>query len=609
MSAGPGSLQDFPDSAVLVMGLDFWVGELANRPDGTSYRAHPNAGPTIHAPELAIALSRRLSAAGLELRYPPRRSELDPRDEAGIYTRRYPTWFLAQVDPNQPRSRRLLRSREVEVDSKSHRTVHRVRHGRSDRKVAAVPIRFIQACANGHLDEIDWDQIAHAGQLTCGGTLWLDEGGNTGDLADTFVRCETCGAKQSLGRLQGPAATTLLGPCRGQRPWLDAPEVCDDGTGKPHATHLLVRHATNTTFALTHRAIVIPTLSSPLAQAVESVWTFVQNAPSAAVVSSLRYVPDVGRALGAYTDADVYSAIDRRRNNTSSSETGLAREAKAYLDADDERGEDPGDADFTAARWPAGAGRYSPHRIERVVLVHRLREVVALWGFTRIDAPPQPLDGELSLDVIAAPLTAGTLSWLPAVENRGEGIFLTLAPAALDAWWESPLVQDRAARLAATFRTVRPTQDASDDRHVATYVLLHTLSHLLLTAISLECGYSAASIRERIYLLPGCAGILLYTASADAEGTLGGLVESGRRLEEYLDAAIRLGSLCSNDPVCAGHEPGRGGDRTVHGAACHGCVLSSESSCERRNELLDRALVVPTVGSPPGLAFFNSAGW
>ena len=605
LTGGPGSLLDVPDAAALVMGLEYWVGEQVERPDGSMHRAHPNAGPVIHAPELAMALARRLDVKSVELRYPPKRSDTDPRDEAGIFTRRYPTWFLAHVDPAKPRSRRLVRSREIEIDRDSHRTFFRVPHGKSTRKVAAVPVRFVQACPNGHLDEVDWDQIAHAGQLVCAGPLWLDEHGNTGDLGDTYVRCESCQARQSLGRLQGPADTGLLGPCRGQRPWLGDGEVCDDGTGKPQPNHLIVRHATNATFSLTHRAIVIPKLTSALAQAVDSVWSFIQNAPNTAMLTGMRYVPDVGSALKGFTDDEVFATIVRRREDAETGGTALSREAKAYLGAEDERGEDPGDADFTATRWPAGAGRFSPSEIERVVLVHRLREVVALWGFTRIDAPPQPLDGELSLDVVAAPLTAQSVSWLPATENRGEGIFLTLSSQAIDRWWAEPLVRERANRLAASFRTARPSDQAADDRYVATYVLLHTLSHLLLTAISLECGYSAASIRERIYLLPDCAGILLYTSSPDAEGTLGGLVETGRRLEEYLESAIRLGALCSNDPLCSGHEPGRGGDRTVHGAACHGCVLASESSCERRNELLDRALVIPTVGNPVALAFFR----
>ncbi len=137
------------------------------------------------------------------------------------------------------------------------------------------------------------------------------------------------------------------------------------------------------------------------------------------------------------------------------------------------------------------------------------------------------------------------------------------------------------------------------------YLLLHSLSHLLITAVSLGCGYPASSIRERIYALPDGYGILLYTASSDAEGTLGGLVEVGRRIGQYLDEALEAGCLCANDPVCAQHDPADVHEqRFLHGAACHGCLLISETSCEMRNDFLDRALVVPTVGGF-GAEFFD----
>jgi hypothetical protein len=135
--------------------------------------------------------------------------------------------------------------------------------------------------------------------------------------------------------------------------------------------------------------------------------------------------------------------------------------------------------------------------------------------------------------------------------------------------------------------------------------MLHTLSHLLITAVALECGYSSSSIRERIYVGNGGYGVLLYTASPDAEGTLGGLVEAADRIDQYLRHALDLGRLCANDPVCAHHEPNNvEEERFLLGAACHGCVLLAESSCERRNDFLDRALVVPTVDDSDA-AFFS----
>ena len=138
------------------------------------------------------------------------------------------------------------------------------------------------------------------------------------------------------------------------------------------------------------------------------------------------------------------------------------------------------------------------------------------------------------------------------------------------------------------------------------YVLLHTLSHLLIQSLSMRCGYPAASIRERIYA--DYAGerfaLLLYTASPDAEGTLGGLVQEARRVEDHLRYALDSAALCSNDPVCAEHKPGRSmEERWLHGAACHGCALIAETFCEMRNEYLDRALVAPALHASEA-AFF-----
>ena len=133
---------------------------------------------------------------------------------------------------------------------------------------------------------------------------------------------------------------------------------------------------------------------------------------------------------------------------------------------------------------------------------------------------------------------------------------------------------------------------------------------LLLTAVALECGYPASSIRERIYAIPSVGyGVLLYTGSSDAEGTLGGLIQVGRRIHNSVRSALELGLLCSNDPVCAQHDPeNRQEHRHLHGAACHGCVLTAETSCEQQNDFLDRALVVKTV-EELGAELFSDAGW
>jgi len=197
------------------------------------------------------------------------------------------------------------------------------------------------------------------------------------------------------------------------------------------------------------------------------------------------------------------------------------------------------------------------------------------------------------------------------VVKLAEGFFFSLKNDAVAKWQETEAVVERDGFFKAGFKVWQAQRDdrrkSRDDFASARYVLLHSLSHLLITAVSLECGYAASSIRERIYAGAGGSGVLLYTASPGAEGSLGGLVEVGRRLERYLEQALDLGRLCSNDPVCAIHRPDcelGGADRYLEGASCHGCLLISEPSCERMNMYLDRTLVVPTVESSKA-AFFG----
>ena len=131
------------------------------------------------------------------------------------------------------------------------------------------------------------------------------------------------------------------------------------------------------------------------------------------------------------------------------------------------------------------------------------------------------------------------------------------------------------------------------------YVLLHTLAHLLIRELALECGYNAASIRERVYAETeggkAQAGILIYTAAADSDGTLGGLVELGKpdNLGRLLRQSLDRARICASDPLCAEHDPSK--DQSLHGAACHACSFVSETSCERGNRYLDRALAIATL--------------
>lgn len=186
-----------------------------------------------------------------------------------------------------------------------------------------------------------------------------------------------------------------------------------------------------------------------------------------------------------------------------------------------------------------------------------------------------------------------------------------LAENAVAAWEAREAVKRREARLRAGYMQWAGQQESPPPFPGIRFYMLHTLSHMLMTALSLDCGYAASAIRERIYCsAPGeetrMAAILLSTGTSGSEGTLGGLVDQGRRIRHHLGYAWDLATLCSSDPVCANHIPeGDYAEQYFSGAACHSCLFVAECSCERYNKYLDRALVVPVIGQSADIAFFR----
>lgn len=584
---GPGALVDLPDYAVLVAGLEHWAGDAQLVPE----------------PRLLANLRRRLKLPALELRAPPV-PEREGEQGIGIVAWQFPEWFVAQFEVTTSqfgRSRPLVHRRALVKG----RYLGEDPLGRRKRKDWPVlPVRFVQACPNGHVSDINWPRLVHGDGVACGGQLWFDERGTTGDLAELFVRCDGCDSKPiSLVRLQSTSEErSLLGECGGERPWLGpmAQEPCVGPDGGPHRNKLLIRHASNAYFPVIERAISIPDHDERLRKAVDAVWDdFLSVAESAGDIKRERKKQRVHQALEGLSDTEVWEECVRRQSGEIGSRKGLKDvELDTFLSVPDELGHDKPEGEFYARMLPLDAERKGALiAVERVVLVHRLREVVAEIGFTRFESPALPVDSEVDLGVRLASLALET-RWLPAVENRGEGVFLALDAKRVEAWTLRPAVKQRAREFYAGIQSTseKPISPERLEQIYMPYVMLHSLSHLLLTAIALECGYAAASIRERIYVRDGAYGILLYTGTPDAEGTLGGLVQVGRHIGRHLETALEFGRLCSNDPVCAQHKPDQMHEgRKMHGAACHGCLLIAEPSCERRNELLDRSLVVPTV--------------
>ena len=447
---------------------------------------------------------------------------------------------------------------------------------------------------------------SHGPEDRCRRQLWLDEVGTTGDLADLIVRCE-CGRSRRLYEAaeldQNP-----LGTCRGARPWLgiNTNESCN------HPSRLLIRTASNAYFPQIVSTLSLPDRGSAVEGVVRDLWDDLQIVDDAADLAFIKKKPKVAEALAPFQPDEVLETIGALKRGHGGERPVKQVELEALLRAPEGFADDvPIDPDFHARRLPDAAWRRTDRSagIASVVQLHRLREVLALIGFTRLEAVMPDIHGEYDTDVERADIALEP-RWFPAVENRGEGVFVQIGADAIDQWLQRPAVQQRLEDLRQGHAAWMQSRKVQRPFPGGPYVLLHTLSHLLIRSLAMRCGYPASSIRERVYVEDGADGvrygILLYTGTPDAEGTLGGLVQQARHIEDHLADALRMGTLCSNDPICAQHAPGTSMEgRWLHGSACHGCALIAETSCEMRNDYLDRALVVPVLGLH-GAAFFQA---
>lgn len=598
---GPGSMIDLVDQAALVGGLDFWS---YNRKKGD---------PVLVEPRLRDSLAQRFKMAGRELsvdkafREPPIGDDREPVRYSGVQVLEFPQWFVCQ----NPRCRALML--KSGLDLKKERYWHPC--GQKGKQHECVPVRFLGACRRGHCEEWPWISFAHLTREggRCGApTLSLTEGA-TGDFSEVGVQC-VCGAHQSLvTALQKNKDGTGLFECKGRRPWLgfDGGEECTE------SLRLLVRTASNSYFSQVVSALSVPEPGKELDDAIEGHWGTLQVATES-TIAAFRTVPAIGRSLEGWSDAEVLAAVEEKKRGTRPERDPLrTAEFKQFLASPDEQPGDrpPADSMFFARRVKPRDGL--PSGMDRLVIAQKLREVRAQIGFTRLEPATPDLQGEFDLHVQSAPLGL-TTNWLPATEILGEGVFLQLSESAVREWAERDAVKERADELRRGYEQWKATLSPAAQEKAPPFLgerfyLLHSLSHLLISAISLECGYSASAIRERIYCGPSArdpntamAAILLSTGSSGSEGTLGGLVEQGRKIRDHLRRAWELGRLCANDPVCASHSPADDpAERYLEGAGCHGCLFIAETSCERFNRFLDRSLVVPTVGRPKELAFFQ----
>jgi hypothetical protein len=584
---GPGAVVDFragdaPISAVAA-GLEEWD------------RNFPPAGMRNEQTVLEARLQKKLGVRGFRL--PPVSADDFARpDGKALVAVRFPDWLQC------PQCSRLAESRHwaEETGRPGAYCPQCTRQMPAQRKVYVVPVRFVMACEGGHLDEFPWHSwVRHSDG--CQKRSFLSLVSERAGLAGLILSCPTCNARRSMDRVFSEETWETFPNCRGRRPWLaGADEECQ------HKMRAMQRGASNLYFPVVVSALSIPPWSDQLQEALGVQWDlFVNVEPEdrATLVRIMVKSNELKPVLDelALTPEAFLDQLNRRLDS------------HEQIDTEDLKGEEH--RQFTGGIADHGPDREFEMRpqilptsiapwFSHLVRVVRLREVSALTGFTRIHPPGDPKSPNV------APISAGRLDWLPAIEVRGEGIFLELDPRSLAEWERRSAVVERIRELDVRYRA--DWRERFGDTEPVTSVtprgvLVHTLAHALMRQLTLDCGYSTAALRERLYVGDGdapMAGLLIYTATTDDDGTLGGLQREGapERMGRTVAAAIHAQTWCSSDPLCI--EDLLVGASSMSLAACHACVLSPETSCEEFNQFLDRALLVGTPADP-SIGFFR----
>jgi hypothetical protein len=539
-----------------------------------------------YAPE--IRCDRLLARLGPGvLRQPPTHAGRAAKETPHLLYWRFPAWRFCE---------RCARLSQITSKNKGHWANRCECGGR------LVPMRYVAACKQGsHIQDVPWFKWTHRGNSVevtdtvrfCHAykELRFIRSSQRGEgLASLSVHCMGCRRARRLSELVGKDSLYRDGiHCEGCQPWQEP----TNGTPCDYPLSAVQRGATSNYMADHLSALDIPEETPKSAETADKIRNHVyfekvvadNGGPQAEMVAGW-IADEVGT-----TAAEVLALATSGDDGDESPLLELKDGEWAAFCKKIQGGRDHSVGDFVVDGWHVSAESARPPALTSMLAgvgqVRRVREVRALRGFRRHEADAKLIGVDLGLG-------NKRKSTYPAIEMFGEGIFLRFDEDQLSDWERVPEVCAR-AEILADRRKSRPWAHrlvVPEPRFVA----LHTIAHLLIRRLAFASGYSSASLQERIYAQSDrpdrTAGILIYTAAGDAQGTLGGLVRLGHpdKLIPLLLAALGDADVCSNDPVCI--ESDRQGSSQLNLSACHGCALVSETSCETGNRLLDRQLVL-----------------
>lgn len=587
---GPGSVYDNQVDSMIIMGLDFWKSEkFKSITDQILLQEIKKNNKGFDNVDRLVSVS----------------SFKDPEDRGTIPIRTFPTWGFC------PRCDKLVSGRNNKTKKGkwcNSDECHAKYKNESVDIPMTYPVRFVAACTNGHLDDFPWYEWVHRTpeeKDACSfeeAKLYLIDDSKSLSLDSKIIKCkaEKCIAKNHTMKqaLLKNGFKGVMYNCTKRKPWLDKySNKCEDDDGNLIQMKGMFKGASNIYFPLVRSAVTIPPFSDDLATKIHDAGSEISNFRKNSDDEFYKKWLEVKFHLksekfptGKWTLKQTLDKITMLEEyGEKNKDMDIYKLEFNALNSDD----DVSDREFVTENLTDMSVKFGDY-VSKIVLVKKARVISAITGFTRIDSY------EPDSSVAVSPLSHSQLTWLPVVENRGEGIFFSFNNRALDEWQTRGNVKERFKKIMTLQEKIRI--NSKNKRHNAKYVFLHTFSHIVMKSLAQLAGYSTASFTERIYSGDGMAGILIYTSSPSSDGALGGLVDLGRKNEnklwDVLERAVLESTSCSCDPLCSMQESGK--NTHMIGAACHACTLLPETCCENMNSLLDREMVDHTLKADIG---------
>ncbi len=629
---GIGAIVELPDETLITAGLDVWPYEYRDNP---SVKEAIKTSTAIRDERLEKRLSKML---GRPIDKPIKyflsptegktfRAKSDKNQHMLFY--RFPTWFHCP-SCNVLKQYPLTKNDPPRCDNPIKYIAGSITDCSSlpeKKRPIMKPVGFLVACKHGHLDDFPWSRWVHGpdnNECNAGsGKLFLMSSASSG-LQGVTVGCSVCRKTKTL--IGANSSDNLVKhlpelKCSGSRPWL-GPDAKNDDCSAESEPQLVLRSASSLYFPNTVSSILIPPYSNAINSYLNkkvNLWNQIENLTANTTVVNDELV--LGEVLEGFLkfeaekanfDAEIFiETVKAKITNSKSSfnavdiddEKFRFKEFKAFVT--DRRPDEQDRVDFDM--FPCDLDQYEDwvsEFFQRIVRVERLKETRAFTGFSRIQPLP-PGEEKVRISI-------WDKDWIPAVEVRGEGIFLEFNMDKLKDWERKVVDLGSGNRLDQKIKkSIENGQPNFPKRRFVDnrFLLVHTFSHIFIRQLAFECGYDASSLNERLFVGKDdneeMCGLLIYTASGDSEGSLGGLVERSKAglIENTILAAVNEASFCSNDPIC--HETDSQGLEGYNVSACHSCVLLPETSCEHNNLLLDRRCIVGSFDNPD-LGFFSS---